>query len=101
MSEKWFDGYTRGRDDRGIWNRESGEWFEVEEVPIILNALETHAARLEEALRDLDLHYNSIMGLIKPMFGYQQYYWDKLIKEPKDKIAAALLSSSPAAGHEA
>ena len=45
---------------------------------------------LRAALKGLDLHYNSVMGLIKPMFGYQQYYWDKLIKEPKDAIRAAL-----------
>ena len=68
----------------GIWAAKAG----------LITAERDEAVRerdeLRAALKGLDLHYNSVMGLIKPMFGYQQYYWDKLIKEPKDAIRAAL-----------
>lgn len=46
---RWYDGYTKGRDDRGIWNER--EWFEVEEVPMLLNALES---RLAAAVQERD-----------------------------------------------
>jgi hypothetical protein len=64
--EEWSDGYTKGRDDRGIWNLKAGEWFEVEEVPMLLNALTRERDELRAALEAAAEKFQRIQWVALP-----------------------------------
>lgn len=57
-------------------------------------SLQSRIERLEGALKELDKHFNSVMGLantIDSKFWYgKNDYWDKLIKQPKEMVDTAL-----------